>query len=86
MKVRSVEFNDISFVSDDDFEFSALEYSIEELCRATHTNELCKNGVVNLRIDCAVSGIGSNSCGPVLIDKYRVGKRDYSYKFTVKVK
>lgn len=85
-KVRSVEFNDISFVSDDDFEFSALEYSIEELCRATHTNELCKNGVVNLRIDCAVSGIGSGSCGPVLIDKYRVGKRDYSYKFTVKVK
>ncbi len=84
-KARFVRFNNIAFVSDDDFEFSALEYSAETLERAKHTNELEKNGVVNFRIDCGVSGIGSASCGPALLGKYEMNKRDYRYKFTVKV-
>lgn len=85
-KVKKLSFDNIAFVSDGEFEFSALEYSAEELERAAHTNEISKNGVTNLRIDYMVSGIGSNSCGPELLYKYRLNCRDISYKFTIKVK
>ncbi|MBP3359842.1 MAG: glycoside hydrolase family 2 [Clostridia bacterium] len=85
-KVKKLSFDNISFVSDGEFEFSALEYSAEALERAAHTNEISKNGVTNLRIDYMVSGIGSNSCGPQLLEKYQLNCRDISYRFTIKVK
>ena len=36
-----------------------------------------------LCIDYALNGIGSNSCGPVLLDKYRFN--DVEFDFTIKL-
>ena len=83
--VKKLEFDKIAFTSDETFEFSALEYSSQELYRATHTNELKKNGLTNLRIDYGVSGIGSNSCGPKLLDKYKVDGDIMEYSFTIHI-
>lgn len=85
-KVKKLEFDKISFTTDNEFEFSALEYSAEALYAAMHTNEIAKNDMTNLRIDYRVSGIGSNSCGPQLLRQYRVEEQKMKYNFTVHIK
>lgn len=74
----------IDFVAKDEFEFRVSEYTNEALTCATHTNELFKNGFTNVRIDYMVSGIGSNSCGPELIEKYRLPKGKFIFEFCIK--
>jgi beta-galactosidase len=51
---------------------------------AEHTDELCSDGLVHLRIDYKVSGVGSNSCGPALEEKYRLSDEEIKFAFTVK--
>lgn len=58
--------------SDKPFEFSVLPYSVTELRSKTHHYELKKDGNLYICVDAAVKGVGSNSCGPVLEEKYRV--------------
>ena len=73
----------ISFVTDTAFEVNVSEYTIDNIFKATHTNELTKNGYTNVRIDYRVSGIGSNSCGPELLEKYRVNDKKINYSFYI---
>lgn len=74
----------IDFVARDEFEFRVSEYTSEELTRATHIDELRKNGFTNVRIDYMVSGIGSNSCGPELLEKYRLPKGRITFELCIK--
>ncbi len=73
----------ISFKSEQGFEFAVSEYSTEAITEAEHTNELAKNGMTNLRIDYKVSGIGSNSCGPALLEKYRLAEKNIKFSFSI---
>lgn len=73
----------ISFVTDTAFEINVSRYTTHELFKAKHPHELKPNGYTNVRIDSAVSGIGSNSCGPVLMDKYKVSEDDMKYSFYI---
>ena len=52
--------------------FNASEYSQEELYSKKHNFELekCKSNVIC--IDYKMAGVGSNSCGPQLYQKYRI--------------
>ena len=54
------------------FSFQALPYTAEELCRASHDHELAGAGETVLCLDVAQAGIGSNSCGPRLRERYRL--------------
>ncbi|NCU26645.1 hypothetical protein EOM86_07985, partial [Candidatus Nomurabacteria bacterium] len=54
------------------------------LTKAIHTDELCEDGSVNFRIDYKVSGVGSNSCGPELLEKYRLQEKDIVFGFGMK--
>lgn len=76
--------NGIEFYTDNEFEFNVSNYSTEALTDATHTDELFKNDLTNIRIDYKVSGIGSNSCGPELIEKYRLSEKKISFEFYIK--
>lgn len=76
--------NGITFRTDGEFEFAVSEYSKEALTDAMHTDELYKNGYVNVRIDYKVSGIGSGSCGPQISDKYRLKEKEISFEFYIK--
>jgi len=60
------------FESGEDFSFNASEYTEEELAAKRHNFELekCTDNVIC--IDCRMAGVGSNSCGPELNEKYRV--------------
>ena len=46
--------------------------------------ELVKDGKTHLRIDYKVSGLGSNSCGPALEEKYRLAEKEIKFAFAVK--
>ena len=52
------------------FEFSALHFSAEALTDAAHRHELVPDENVHLLINYKVGGIGTNSCGPKLPQKY----------------
>ena len=62
----------VKFTSDNDFSFNASEYTQEELAQKRHNYELEKCGSSVICIDSRMAGVGSNSCGPALADKYRV--------------
>jgi beta-galactosidase len=70
---------------DGTFEFSALHYSVEQLTEAKHRHELKDITATYLLINYKVGGIGSNSCGPALPEKYQLKDEEFSYAFTVKV-
>lgn len=57
------------------------QYSDKE--KAAHSFELTPRKETVLRIDYKVSGIGSNSCGPELLPKYRFDEKNFKYTFQV---
>ena len=58
-----------------------LPYSQMELYRARHNWELKPSDKTVLRIDFGQSGIGSASCGPELIKKYRLYDKKFDLSF-----
>ena len=52
--------------------FNASEYTQEELYSKRHNYELKKSSSNVICIDYHMQGVGSNSCGPVLAQKYRI--------------
>ena len=68
----------------DNFEFNVSSYSASALTKAEHIDELIKDGKTHLSIDYKVSGLGSNSCGPQLANKYRLEEKKISFNFTIK--
>ena len=61
----------LQVVSREPFSFNASRYTQEELEQKGHNYELQPCGSTVLCIDHALSGIGSNSCGPELMEQYR---------------
>ena len=54
------------------FSFNASHFTQEELTRKPHNYELEESGSTVLCLDYRHNGIGSNSCGPVLFEQYRL--------------
>ena len=65
------------------FEFNISQYSTDELTRAMHIDELPVSDKVSMRIDYKNSGIGSNSCGPMLLEKYRLNEKKIEFDFEI---
>ena len=68
----------------DCMEFNVSHYTSEMLMKATHQDKLIKSDCTNIRIDYKNSGIGSNSCGPELLDKYRLSEKTIHFEFYIK--
>ncbi len=64
--------NSIKVASPDGLSFNASHYTQEELTEKKHNFELESSGNTVLCIDCRQSGIGSNSCGPTLLERYQL--------------
>lgn len=56
------------------FSFSVLPYSTETLMRTAHDFELPESEKTYVNLDIAMSGVGTNSCGPELAERYRAPK------------
>ena len=62
------------------FSFNASCYTVEELAKKAHNYELVQSGNVILHLDYAMSGVGSNSCGPQLLEKYRLNEEEMHWE------
>lgn len=68
------------------FSMNASPYTAEELTNAAHNYELPEGNKAVLCIDYRQNGIGSNSCGPELDEKYRFDEDEWEFGFTMHVK
>lgn len=76
--------NGLTFEAFDTMEFCVSHYSPMMLMNARHQDELVKSDSTHIRIDYKCSGVGSHSCGPELLEKYRLSEKDISFEFYIK--
>ena len=76
------ESNDykMEVLSETAFAFNASIYTQEELTAKKHNFELQPSGNTVLCVDYAQNGIGSNSCGPDLLEKYRLDSTEFEFR------
>lgn len=72
------------FSSEEAFNFSIHEYTLENLEKARHTFELEKSGFLNLYIDHRHHGLGSNSCGPAPLKCHSLAPEEFD--FTIRIR
>lgn len=65
------------------FSFNVSYYTQEELEKKTHNYELIESDSVVFCVDYALNGIGSNSCGPVVLEQYRFDDVLFRFQFTL---
>ncbi|MDH2998819.1 beta-galactosidase [Pasteurellaceae bacterium LFhippo2] len=75
-----LQTEDLVISADKPFSFNFSPYTQEELTTKAHNYELveCEQNV--LCVDYKMSGIGSNSCGPNLKDKYRLNETEFEWQ------
>ena len=78
------EHEKIQVFSENDFAFNASHYSVNQLTTVNHNFELNQEDATYLIIDYKQSGIGSNSCGPELEQRYQLNEKEFSYNFYLK--
>jgi len=67
--------------ADQYFNFSASWYTQENLDQAAHTCDLEREDFVTLNLDVAQNGIGTNSCGPGVLDAYQLKIAPFAITF-----
>jgi beta-galactosidase len=76
----------IRFTADSLFHFSASHYTAEDLTRARHTHDLKARAETYVVLDAAHRGVGTHSCGPDTLDKYKITGREYRLDYTLTVR
>lgn len=71
----------LSIAGTETFAFNASVYTQEELTKKGHNYELEESPYTVLCVDYRQSGIGSNSCGPRLLEKYQLNDEIFRFGF-----
>ena len=85
--VNTIAGQGLYFAADgdtDDFTFCASHYSAHELTVKRHHWELEAAKETYVYLDYKQAGIGSNSCGPELVEEYRFDEPAFTFSFRVK--
>ncbi|MFU1795218.1 glycoside hydrolase family 2 TIM barrel-domain containing protein [Paenibacillus azoreducens] len=72
------------FTAKDTFSFNASHYTPEDLTAAQHNVELVRRDETIVHLDYKMSGVGSNSCGPRLIDKYQFNEKSFTFEMEIR--
>lgn len=83
-EVKMLRIGKLEFTAEKEMEIQVSEYSAHDLYKAMHTDELQKDGKIHVRIDYKNSGVGSNSCGPALPEKYRLSEKNVEFGFSMR--
>lgn len=75
-----------SLSKEERFDFSVTYYDDMHLTQAKHRNELIKDDFIHLNIDYKQNGLGSNSCGPLPMDKYKCKVEEFCLKFNLSIR
>lgn len=62
---------------------SVLRHSDAELSAARHAEDLAPSGMFTVHVDAAHRGVGTASCGPDVLERYRIAAGRYEWSFTV---
>jgi len=73
----------VMFVPDKPMSVTALHFTPEDLDKAGHLNELIPRKEIYLCLDALQLGLGNGSCGPGVIDKYRIYPQKVEFGFTI---
>jgi beta-galactosidase len=73
----------LKFNSSREFSFNASHYTPEDLTVAKHPHELIKREETIVNMDYKMSGVGSNSCGPELLEKYRFSEKQFEFELKI---
>lgn len=68
---------------EDSFSFNVSFYSQENLASTAHNYELVPDGDTIVCLDYMQSGIGSNSCGPTLLEQYRLDAGEFTFSVRI---
>ena len=79
VKIKNREGDIVSLSSDKSFSFSALPYDTMTLNDAKHSWQLEKSKATFICVDYFMSGVGSNSCGPELDERYRLKEKSFDF-------
>ncbi|WP_323744202.1 glycoside hydrolase family 2 TIM barrel-domain containing protein [Paenibacillus sp. B01] len=66
------------------FSLNASRYLPQDLTAAKHTYELQQRKETIVQLDYKMSGVGSHSCGPKLMDKYQLKEKQFEFQFTLR--
>ena len=66
------------------FQFSISPFSDENIEKATHINELERNGKVTVHLDAGQSGVGTATCGPGVLPQYLVPVQKHTFEFMIR--
>lgn len=66
-------------------EFSASHYTAADLFAARHTTDLSPRPQVILNLDHTQRGLGTASCGPDTLEKYRLLARSYQFTYHLQI-
>ncbi len=67
----------------DQMEFSVSRYSTRMLYGALHDHELTPDDCIHLKLDLFQRGLGTHSCGPDTLEKYRCRPGVYTFRFHI---
>ena len=85
IKTKVLEIKDgLTFSAADTMEINVSHYTSKMLMGARHQDELKKSQYTNIRIDYKNSGVGSNSCGSELLERYRLCEKEIVFEFYIK--
>jgi len=62
-----------------DFSFNCAHFTAKQLTETPHDYELEPLAKTVLNLDYRHNGIGSNSCGPELLEKYRLSEKEFRF-------
>ncbi|WP_121609828.1 beta-galactosidase subunit alpha [Mesobacillus foraminis] len=65
-------------------DFSAHYYTIDNLENAKHTYDLVKQEFITFNLDHKQHGLGSSSCGPDVLEKYRLKPEAFEFDIVLK--
>ncbi|TVX98688.1 glycoside hydrolase family 2 TIM barrel-domain containing protein [Cohnella terricola] len=75
----------IRFSAPESFSFNASHYTPEDIAEAKHDWELMrkKREETIVHLDYMMSGVGSNSCGPELAERYRLSEKKFRFELSL---
>ncbi|MBR5524486.1 MAG: glycoside hydrolase family 2 [Clostridia bacterium] len=82
--VRILEVDGLTFeAAETSFEANVSRYSILQLDRAAHVDEIGDSDATYVRIDYRNAGVGSQSCGPELAWDFRLNEKQIQFAFSI---
>lgn len=72
------------FEGEPEFSFNASHYTPEDLTAATHHHKLVRRKETIVHLDYKMSGVGSNSCGPELLEQYRFDEKRFRFALSLR--